>query len=137
MDVAEESSLVRRSERRAWTKLADPADVVQERRGQHDVVAEPQLELCRLSAQRRHADRVLEEASRVAVVPVRGRGGQGAKGLSDGRIANERVDDGGKALVRDFGGEELEEAVELVGIAAKGRGERRGIGILAASTVRT
>ena len=38
MDVAEESSLVGRSERRAWTELADPADVVQERRGEHEVV---------------------------------------------------------------------------------------------------
>ena len=33
-------------------------------------------------------------------------------------------------LVRDLGCKELEEAVELVGIAAKGRGERGRIGVL-------
>ena len=130
MDMAEESSLVRRSKGRAWTELADPADVVQECSGKHEVVSQPRMELRRLSAERRHADRVLEEATRVAVVPVRGGGGKGAQGLSDVGIANERVDDGGKALVRDLGGEELEEAVELVRIAAKGRGERGRIGVL-------
>ena len=130
MDMAEESSLVRRSERRARTELADPADVVQERSGKHEVVPQPGMELGRFPAERRYADRVLEEATRVAVVPVCGDGGKGAQGLSDVGFANERVDDGGKALVRDLGGEELEEAVELVGIAAKGRGERGRIGVL-------
>ena len=121
MDMAEQSSFVRRSERRARTELADPADVVQERSGKHDVVSQPRMELRRLPAERRDADRVLEEATRVAVVPVRGGGGQRAEGLPDVGIADERADDGGKALVRDLGGEELEEAVELVGVAAKGR----------------
>jgi uncharacterized protein (DUF1015 family) len=130
MDVAQQSALVRRSERRPRTELADPPDVVQERSGQHDVVTQSRMELRRLPAERRHADRVLEEATRVAVVPVRGGGGKGAESLPDVRVAHERVDDGRKALVRDLGGEELEEAVELADIAPKGGRERGRISVL-------
>ena len=39
MDMAEESALVRRSERRAWTELPDSADIMQERSGKHDVMS--------------------------------------------------------------------------------------------------
>ena len=130
MDMAEQSSLVRRSKCRARTELADSADVVQERSGKHDVVSQPRMELRGLPTERRDADRMLEEATRVAVVPVRGGGGQRAEGLPDVGIADERADDDGNALVRDFGGEELEEAVELVRIAAKRRRERGRIGVL-------
>ena len=130
MDVAQQPALVCRSERRARTELADPADVVQKRSGEHDVVTQSGMELRRLPAERRHADGVLEEATRVAVMPVRGGGGQRTEGLADVGIANERVDHRREALVRDLGCEELEEAVELVGIAAQGRGERRRIGVL-------
>lgn len=129
MDVAEKAPLVGRTERRARTELADPADVVQERRGQHDVVAQPGMELRRLASERGHTDRVLEEAARVAVVSVRGSCGQGAESSPDIGVANERVDQSGKALVRDLGGEELEEAVELVRVAAKGGGERGRVGV--------
>ena len=130
MDVAQQSTLICRSERRSGPEFANPADVVQERSGQHDVVTQPRMKLRRLPAERRHADRVLEEATRIAVVPVRGCGGKGAERLPDVGIPNERVDDGGQPVVRDLGGEELEEAVELVGIAPKRGRERGRIGIL-------
>ena len=128
--MSQQPALVRRPERRARAELADPAEVVQERCGEDDVVPQARMELRRLSAERRHADGVFEEATRIAVVPVRGGCGRRAESLSNAGIANERVDDGGKALVRDLGGEELEEAVQLVGIAAQGGRERGRIGAL-------
>ena len=119
MNVAEKSSLVRRSEGRARTELASPPEVVQERRGKDEVVAEPWMELRGFAAERGDADRVLEQATRVSVVSVGGGGGKGAERLPDVGVASERVDDSGDALVRELGGEELEESVELVRIAAK------------------
>ncbi len=70
MDVAEQSTLLRLAERGAATELPDASDVVQERGGEQEVGAEPGMELCGLAAERRHADRVLEQAARVTVVPV-------------------------------------------------------------------
>ena len=74
VDVSEKPAFVRRPERRAWAELADPAEVVQERRGEDDVVAEPRMELGRLPAERCDPDRVLEEAARIPVVTVGGGG---------------------------------------------------------------
>ena len=130
MNVAEKSSLVRRSERRARSELADPADVVQERSGEHDVVTQSGMELRRLPAERGYADRVLEETARVSVMAVRSGGGKGPERLPDVGVANERVDDRDEALVRELGGEEVEESVELARVTAKRRCERRRIGVL-------
>ena len=47
-----------------------PAEVVEERRREQQVGAQPRMQLRRLAAQRRDADRVLEQAARVGVVPV-------------------------------------------------------------------
>ena len=130
MDVAEQAPFVRRPEGRPWPELADPADVVQERGGEHDVVTQPRMELSRLSAERGHAHRMLEEATCIAVMTV-GRGGrQRAERLPDVGVANERVDDCGEACVRDLGGEELEESLELVCIPTQGRGQRGRIRVL-------
>ena len=125
VDVAEQAPFVSRPERRPWPELADPADVVQERSGEHDVVTQPRMELRRLSAERGHAHRMLEEATCIAVMTVGGGGRQRAERLPDVGVANERVDDCGEARVRDLGGEELEESVELVCIPAQ-RGRQRG-----------
>ena len=71
MDVAEEAALVGLSERRPGPELADPAHVVEERGREDDVVAQSRVELRRLAAECRDAHGVLEEATRVPVVPVR------------------------------------------------------------------
>jgi hypothetical protein len=68
MDVAEEAALLGGSERRRRPELADPPDVVDEGRGEHEILSEPRMELRGFATQRRDADGVLEETSRVAVV---------------------------------------------------------------------
>ncbi len=128
--MAEKAPFVRLTERRARAELADPAEVVQECRGEDDVVAKPWMELCRLPAERGDADRVLEQTSRISVVTVGGGGRQRAERFPDVGIANERVHDRGDARVRDLGDEELEESVELVRIPAQGGGECGRIGVL-------
>jgi hypothetical protein len=70
MDVAEQAPLLGRPERGAWPQLADAADVVQERCGEHEVEPEPGMELRGLATERRDADGVLEEAAGVAVMAV-------------------------------------------------------------------
>ena len=97
------------------------------------------MELRGLAAERRDADRVLEQTSRVAVMPVRAGGRKERAGPS--RISgsrDERVDDCGKPGVGDLGREELEEAVELVGVSAqRGRERSAGSASSAGSTART
>jgi hypothetical protein len=88
------------------------------------------MQLCRLSRERGHADGVLEESSGVAVVAVGSRRRQAAIRPPDVVVAKERVDGTGESLVGDLGGEELEEAVELVRVAAKSRRQRCRIRIV-------
>ena len=52
-------------------ELERAPDVVQQRGREQEVGAEPRVQLRRLAAERRDADRVLEQAARVAVVAVR------------------------------------------------------------------
>ena len=130
MHVAEQPALLGRSERRGRPELAHPADVVEERGCEHEVVPESRMELRSLAAQRRDADHVLEEASGVPVVPVRAGCRKHAQRFPDVRVADEGVDDDGEALVRDLRGEELEEPVELVGVPAQRGGELGEVGVL-------
>ena len=102
VDVSEQAPLVRLPEGRARPELPDPAEIVQERRGEDDVVTDSRMELGRLPAECGYSDRVLEEAARIPVMTVGGGGRQRAERLSDVRVANERVDDCGKARVRDL-----------------------------------
>ena len=60
VDVPEQSSLLRLREERRAADLEHAADVVDERGGEEQVGAEPRVELRRLTAERRDADRVLE-----------------------------------------------------------------------------
>ena len=71
MDVAEEATLVGLTERRPGSEFADPTHVVEERGRKDDVVAQSRVELRRLAGECRDAHGVLEEATRVSVVPVR------------------------------------------------------------------
>ena len=88
-----------------------------------EVGAESRVDAGGLAAERCHVDRVLEQAARVAVVPC-GRGGQAAKPLAQRRVREQAVDDGSQPRVVNLGGQELEEAVELVEVAAGGGHER-------------
>ena len=130
VDVSQQPPLLRLPERGPIPELARPADVVQERRGEEEIEAQPRVQLGGLATERRHADGVLEEAAGVAVVPVRPGGGQCAERPPESGVASERVDEGGEPRVGDLRGEELEEPVELIGISAETRGEGGRIGIL-------
>ena len=125
MDVAEQAALVGGPERRAAPELAHPPDVVQERSREDDVRAEPLVQLRRLAHERGHADGVLEQAARVRVMRLRRR--QLAKRLPQRRVGRERADDRGQPRMGDLARQELEEPVELVGIAPQPRGEAGGI----------
>src|SRR6476646_3956749 len=74
MDVAEQAALFRRFEDRSARQLSGAADVVEERRREKQVGAQPRMELRPLAADRRDADRVLEQSARIAVVAFDGSG---------------------------------------------------------------
>ncbi len=61
-------SLGRLGVRRGRPELLRPADVMEQRRNAEQVASETRVELGELAADRRHADRVLEQAARVGVV---------------------------------------------------------------------
>ena len=128
--MSEQPAFLRLSEGGPASCLPRTPDVVQERGGEQEVVPEARVELGGLAAERRDPDRVLEQAAGVAVVAVGAGGGEGAERSSDQRIANERADRRGQALVRDLGREELVEPVELVGVSSQRRRERRRIRVL-------
>ena len=94
VDVAEQPSLLALAERRPATQLAGAADVVQQRRGEQQVGAKPGVELRGLAAERRDADRVLEQPAGVSVVAVGAGSGKLAEGRADGSVADEGADDG-------------------------------------------
>ena len=70
MDVAEQPALLGLREPGAPRQLDRAADVVQQRGRQQEIRAEARMELHRLAAERRHADRVLEQPARIAVMAV-------------------------------------------------------------------
>ena len=70
VDVPEQPALVGRRERRPARELDRTPDIVDERRRQHELGAQARMELRRLAAERRDADRVLEQAAGVGVMVV-------------------------------------------------------------------
>jgi uncharacterized protein (DUF1015 family) len=130
VDVTEQATFLRLTKRRAASELSDATHIVKERCGEQEVVAKPRVELRSLATEGRDTDRVLEQPSRIAVMPVGARGGERPKSATSLRVADERVDHGGKAFVGDLRCDELEEAVELVGVSAQRRRQRRWIRIL-------
>ena len=76
--VAEQPPFRGLAEARPGHELDGASDVVQQRGGQDEVGAQPRVQLAELAADRRHADRVLEQAAGVVVVPFR-RGRQRAQ----------------------------------------------------------
>ncbi len=105
-------------------ELDRAADVVHECRREQQVGAQPRMELRRLAAERRDADRVLQQPAGVGVVVVGRRrvGGEVA-------VGEHRLHGRGQRRVRDLGDEEVEEARDLVGIAADRRRERRRVDV--------
>ena len=122
MDVPEQTTLLGLAERRPAPELDRSPDVVQERGGEQQVVAQARVELRRLAAQRRDADRVLEQPAGVAVVPV-GAGGRQRAQAPRGSPSSARMPVATAASRgwADLAGEELEKAVELVGVAPQRR----------------
>ncbi len=126
--VTEEPALVRRTEHWATAELAHTADVVNERSRDEQIHAQPLMKLCRLARQGCDADGVLEQSACVGVMRVHGRRKRAHRCP---RLRVEHVvDRRAKAGVRDLGGEELEEAFELVRISAHRGRHRRRIDVL-------
>jgi len=130
VDVPEQAALLGGPEAWPAPELPDAADVVEQGCGQEKVGPKARVQLRRLPAERRHAHGVLEQAARVAVMPVGTRCGERAERRANVRVANERADDDGQPRVGDLVGEELEESVELVGIAPERRRQRGGVDVL-------
>ena len=86
------------------------------------------MQLRGLAAHGRNADRVLEQAAGITVVSV-GRRRQRPKQPAQVRVVDETRHRRPKARVHDLRREELQEAVQLVGVAAQGRRQRDRIRI--------
>ena len=71
MDVTEQPALLGDLEPRAGLQLARAADVVQQRCAEQEVRAQPRMKLHELAADRRHADRVLEQPAGVDMMRLR------------------------------------------------------------------
>ena len=124
MDVSEQAPLVGRAERGRRAELEGPARVVEQRGCKQEIGSETRMELRDLATHGRHADRVLEEAAGVGLMPVGGRGIRPEVGGCENAL--DQVPEAG---VRDLGGQELEEALELVHVAAHRRRERCRVGL--------
>jgi uncharacterized protein (DUF1015 family) len=130
VDVPQQPPLLGLAKDGAAPQFAHAADVVQQRRRKEQVDAQPWMELRRLAAEGRHSDRVFEQPSRVAVVAVDPGCREVPVALADRSILEQRPDDGRKGWVCDLRREELEEAVQLVGVPSQARSQARGIGAL-------
>jgi len=129
VDVAEQLSLGGLRERRAGTKLDRAPDVVQTRRREQQIAAQARMQLRGFPAERRHADRVLEQPACIAVMAVRC-GWQRAEQQPDLPIVENARDRRAQTGMRNLRSDEVEEAVELVRVATQRRrkGDRVGLG---------
>src|SRR5438093_13677447 len=89
------------------------------------------MELGCFPAESRDTDCVLEEPASVAVMTICARGRERAERGADPGVADESVDQALEPRVCDLGSEELEKAVELVGIAPQRGRQRLRVGALA------
>src|SRR5581483_3100715 len=85
------------------------------------------MQLGQLATDRRHADRVLEQPAGVDMVSF-GCGRKRAHALPRLRVEH-RADGGAQARMAQLRGEEVEEPVQLVRVAAHRRRERCGVGV--------
>jgi hypothetical protein len=70
MNVPEQAPLVCLAEGRSWGELRDSSEIVEQGSRQQQVRAQPRMQLRRLAADRRHADRVLEQTACVRMMRV-------------------------------------------------------------------
>jgi uncharacterized protein (DUF1015 family) len=128
LDVAEQAPFRGRREYRRRSQLERAPEIVSERGGEQQVGTQARMELAEIARDGGDADGVLEQPARVAVVAVHGRG-KSAQAPPSFAFPEQRRDGRAKGLVRDFGEEEVEESLQLIGVAAAGRCERRRIGL--------
>jgi hypothetical protein len=124
--VSKQPTLLGRPERRSAAELECPPGVVEDRRGEEQVAAEAGVHLCGFAAERCDGDGVLEQAAGVDVVRLRARG-QFAQSSAEPLIREEPPDERLQPGVRNLAGEELEEAVQLVGVPTHGRRQLGGV----------
>ncbi len=115
--VPQQASLVRRSKGRAATQLVNAPDVVEQGGSDQQVAAQARMELRRLAAERGHADRVLQQAAGVSVMAVRPCGRKVAHPVPHHGVGEDGLHEAGQALMGDLAREELEESLQLVGVA--------------------
>ncbi len=130
MDVPQEGALDRGGEERAGAELSRSAGVVEKRRRDEQVATQAPVELARLTADRRHGDRVLEETARIAVMAVRCRG-KSPKPFAEPGLAGEGGHQLAEPGVSELVGEEVEEAVQLVEVATCAGREGGGVDVCA------
>ena len=128
VDMTEQSALLGRAEGRPALELQRPPNVVQESRREHQIGAQARMQLRGLAAQRRYANRVLEQAPRVGVVGLRRR--ERAQSLPQGLVLDEPLNRRPQPGMGHLRSQELQEAVELRRVAAQSRGEIRRIRLL-------
>ena len=122
--VAEERSLFRRAEDGRRPELARASHVVNERGCEQQIGAQSRMQLRQLAADRRHADGVLEQSAGVRVVTVR------CRRIRSQRCVGERsLHRRAERVVVDLADEELQKALELVGVPAQGRSQRRRVDV--------
>ena len=128
VDMTEQSALLGRAEGGPALELECPPNVVQESRREHEVGAQARMQLGGLAAQRRYANRVLEQTARVRVVRLRGR--QRSQSLPQGLLLDEPRNRRPQPRMGHLRSQELQEPVELRGVSAQSRGEIRRIRLL-------
>src|SRR5215207_1728387 len=84
------------------------------------------MDLRGVAADRRHCDGVLEQAPGVVVVDVRARR-ELADAAPEHLVGEKAPDERLQAEMPELATEELEKAVELVGVAPESRGKSRGV----------
>ena len=120
--MAQQAAFVGRPEGGRWPELQRSPRIVEQGGGEEEITSQPRVELCRLAAERRHADRVLEQAAGVVVV-LAGSRGKRAQAAPEPRVGEKAADDVAQAGVGELAGEELQEPLELVPVAPRGRRE--------------
>jgi hypothetical protein len=128
VDMTEQSALLGRAEGGPALELVRPPNVVQESRREHEVGAQARMQLEGLAAQRRYADRVLEQTACVRVMRLRGR--QRSQSLPQGLVLDEPRNRRAQPRMGHLRSQELQEPVELRRVAAQSRGEIRRIRLL-------
>ena len=121
MDVPKQPAFLGRAERRPALELERPSDVVEERGRQHEVRPQARVQLRGLAAERRDADRVLEQPARIGMVCLGRR--QRPQRLSQGFVLDEATDGRPQAWVGHLVGQELQKAVQLGGVTPERRSQ--------------